>query len=134
KRTGRKISGVDVKSLTNQTPTRAPATVPVTRIIPLKAIEPTNCALIITRTVSIAQLSFGKRNSCVQNKASTPAKPILIPYRTRKSPKRAWAAQDQTRAIETARVAIAPIMVQPETAGQAPPGVQPQGSSPLRQF
>ena len=76
---------------------------PVTRMIPLKAIEPTNWELIITRTVSIAQLSSGKRKTCVQNKASIPARPTFIPYRTLKSAKRSWRAQGRAGAIETAR-------------------------------
>ena len=41
----------------------APAIVPITRMIAFTVMEPTNCALINTRTVSIAQLSCGSRKS-----------------------------------------------------------------------
>ena len=76
--------------------------VPVARMIALNAIEPTNCALIDVTTVSIAQLSCGNRKTCVQNKASKPARPILIPYRTLRSLKKSWRAQFSLSAMETA--------------------------------
>src|ERR1700745_1221587 len=75
-------------------------------MIALNAIEPRNCALINTTTVSIAQLSCGNRKTCVQNKASKPARPILIPYRTLKPPKKSWRVHCHFVAIKTAREAI----------------------------
>jgi len=102
--------------------------VPTARMIAWNAIEPTNCALIDVTTVSIAQLSCGNRKTCVQNKASKPARPILSPYRTLRSPKRSWPIRCDAVPIERARDVIV-------TVGRAPaalsfPEAQLRTSSP----
>src|ERR1700741_1138169 len=85
KNNGKKIAGVEVKSPTSQTPTRAPAMVPTVRRIALTAIEPVYWVVIMTRTVKMAQLSWGKGRTWVRYKDRVPAKLIFIPCLTRTS-------------------------------------------------
>src|SRR5260370_30836276 len=90
---GKTMVGVDAKFPTSQTPANALAMVTATRITALTAIEPTYWEVVITSTVRMAQLSCGNRKTWVTSKASSPAIPTLIPFRTRRSPNKSCKGQ-----------------------------------------